>query len=344
MFWHPLLLAIISTDIVALFLLLAAAITYFRTALHWQPFSADSRQLRLAAKVKTASIQGRSAFGIFLFSCLLLVFGIANVFHEDIPGAMCGTGVYQAMAGSGPKLLLYKGFLILLLQFWYELEKLNRMQADRPLSEMNARIFLLTPPVAVLALIQTFEAFAGIHSPRPVDCCTILFDHFRTLQQARSIAGLEDPWWIGAFIVLSMLLVGLSAAMYFSAADRKKVRVTLATISLLWLPVATLTLVNVLAIYHYEAFHHHCPWCLFLPENDLVGYPLYGSMLVIGIESITIFTLPWMVKKKSYLYRLALDRCRRAGRRITIAAMIFLMFAAIPPIVWRLRYGVWLAG
>jgi hypothetical protein len=344
MFWHPLSLAIISTDIVALFLLLAAGITSFRTASHWQPFSADSRQLTLAAKVQTASIQGRSAFGIFLFSGLLLVFGIANVLHEDIPGAMCGTGVYQAMAGSGPKLLLYKGFLILLLQFWYELDKLNRMQVDMPLSEMNARVFLLAPPVAILALIQTVEAFSGIHPPRPVDCCTILFDQFRTLQHARSIAGLEDPWWIGAFIVLSVLLVGLSAAMHFSAADRKKVRVALLTIILLWLPVATLTLVNVLAVYHYGVSHHHCPWCLFLPQHGLVGYPLYGSMLLIGMESSTIITLPRMVKKKPYLYRQALDRCRRAGRRITIAAMIFLMFAAIPPIVWRLRYGVWLAG
>ena len=48
---------------------------------------------------ETASILGRAAFWLFLFGAVLLLFGIANVFHEDIPGAMCGTGVCQAMAG-----------------------------------------------------------------------------------------------------------------------------------------------------------------------------------------------------------------------------------------------------
>ena len=282
MFWHPLLLAIISAEIVALLLLLAAALTSLRTALHWQPQSADSRQLSLEAEVEKASIQGRAAFWLFLFCAFLIVFGIANVFHEDIPGAMCGTGVCQAMAGGAAKLLLYTGLVLLLMQFWYELDRLNRMLVEMPLTEMNARIFLVILPVALLTLMQTYEAFAGIHPHRPVDCCAVVYDQFPTLKHASSIAGLDDPWWIGAFIVVSLALLCLSVAMNFSAAAHRKLRLALATTSWLWLPVAALTLVNVLSAYHYEVLQHHCPWCLFLPEHGLVGYPLYGAMWFIG--------------------------------------------------------------
>ncbi len=344
MFWHPLLLAIISVDVVTLFLLVATGLTAFRTVLHWQPLSADQSQLALEATVETAAIQGRAAYGLLLLSAFLLLFGITNVFHEGIPGAMCGTGVFQAMGGGGPKLLFYTGLTIMLLQFWRELDRLNRLHKDMPLTEINARCFLLIPPVAILALNQTRIAFASIHPHRPVDCCAIVYDQFRTLQQAKSIAGVPDMWWIGALMVLSVLLVGLSTATYLSADSPKKLRDALSAVTLLWLPVSALTLVNVLSAYHYGVLHHHCPWCLFLPDHNLVGYPLYGSMGFIAMEGLTIFILPRLVKNYPGPFGQTLLRCRLAGRRILIASMIFFVFAAAPPIVWRLRYGVWMTG
>ena len=127
MYWHPLLLAVISAQTVALLLLLAAGLTSFRTTLHWQPATADHRQLTLEAAAETASILGRAAFWLFLFAAILLVFGIANVFHEDIPGAMCGTGVCQAMAGGSTRLLFISGTFLVVMGLWYEMDKLNRM-------------------------------------------------------------------------------------------------------------------------------------------------------------------------------------------------------------------------
>ena len=342
MFWHPLFLSIISTDIVALLLLLAVARTSFRTALYWQPNAADSRQLILEAAVENASVQGRAAFWLFLFAAILLVFGIANVFQENIPGAMCGTGVCQAMAGGGPKLFLYTGLLLLLMHLWYNLDKLNRSQVDMPLTESNARLFLVILPVAFLTLIQTYTAFANIQPYRPVDCCAIVYDQFKTLKHANSIFGLQDPWWIGSFIALSLALLGLGVAMGFTTAAPGNLRLTLAGISGLWLPVTALTLVNVLSAYHYEVLHHHCPWCLFLSEHGLVGYPLYGTMGVIGMEAFTMLGLPPMAGRHAFTLGQAVPRCRRGARRIIIAEMIFLIFAVGPALVWRLRFGTWL--
>jgi len=344
MFWHPLFMAILLADIVALFLLLAVALTSWRTALYWQPESADSRQLTLESRVETASIQGRAALFLTLFSAILLVSGIANVFHEDIRGAMCGTGVCQAMAGAGGELILCTVLLLGVMLLWYELDKVNRKLVDMPLTEMNARLFLVIPPLAVFTLVQTYQAFANIQPHRPVDCCSIVYDQFQTPTQANSIAGLGDPWWIGAFAVLSLLLLCLGTAIYFSDATHPKKRLALAIVGCLWMPVAVLTLVNILSAYHYEVLHHHCPWCLLLPEHSLAGYPLYGAMGIVGMETLILLILPWMAKKNPHALGLALDRCFRGARRMIIAEIIFLIFAAGPAIVWWLRFGNWLTA
>ena len=343
MYWHPLLLAVVSAQTVALLLLLAAGITSIRTALHWQPAAADRRQLALEAAAETASILGRAAFWLFLFAAILLVFGIANVFHEDIPGAMCGTGVCQAMAGGSTRLLLFSGTFLVVMGLWYEMDKLNRMQVNLPLTEFNARLFLVLPPVAVLTLLQTYDTFAGIQPQRAVDCCAVVYDQFPTLLQASSIVGIADAWWIGAFIFLSILLLGFSVCTGPATVKNRRLRFALASLCMIWIPVAALTLVNILSAYHYEVLHHHCPWCLFLPEHNLVGYPLYGAMGLIGLEGLTIFILPQMVSENPHAYGHALDRCLLAARRLTIAGAFFLIFAFAPAIIWRLRFGVWMA-
>jgi hypothetical protein len=339
------LLAILSAQFMSLLLMLAACPTWVNTVLDWQPLVADSGQLSLEAKAEGASILGRAACGLALFAAGLLIFGIANIFCEDIPGAMCGTGVCQAMAAAGStRLLLYSGLLLLLMKLWYELDRLNRMLAEMPLTQTSARLFLVIPVVAVLTLKQTYESFAGIRPHQPVDCCAVVYDQFSTLEQASSIVGIGDTVWSAAFIVLSILLFVLSVGLIVSRKDRPRARSLLAAVTWLWLPVAALVLVNVLSAYHYRVLHHHCPWCLFLPEHHLVGYPLYGAMALIGMEGLTIFLLPVLVKHDTGIYWIALDRCRLAAKRITMAQLVFLILAVLPAIVWRLRHGVWMSG
>ena len=342
MYWHPLLLAVISAEVVALFLLLKTAITSFRIVLHWQPASADSRQLSLEAAAESASILGRAAFWLMMFAAVLLIYGIANVFHEDIPGAMCGTGVCQAMSGNGRNLLLFTGLLLLVMQIWYEMEKLNRLQVDIPMTQLNARMFLVIPPVAVLTLLHTYEAFAGIQPHRPVDCCALVYDQFTSLEQTKSVVGIADMWWVITFLFMGSLLLCLSIFMSTAAGNNRKMRIITPLLSLLWLPVAATTLVNVLSAYHYEVLNHRCPWCLFLPEHGLVGYPLYGLLWFIGLEGLTILLLPRLVSENDQTNRHALDRCLRAAKRIAIAEIIFLVFALTPAVIWRVRFGVWM--
>jgi hypothetical protein len=257
---------------------------------------------------------------------------------------MCGTGVCQAMAGGSTRLLLFSGTLLVVMGLWYEMDKLNRMQATMPLTKFNARLFLIVPPVAVLMLQQTYGTFAGIQPQRAVDCCAVVYDQFPTLLQAKSIVGIADAWWMAAFIFLSISLLSLGVFTNPATVKNQRLRFALGLLCMLWVPVAALLLVNNLSAYHYEVLHHHCPWCLFLPEHRLVGYPLYGALALIGMEGLTVFILPRMVSDNPQAYGHALDRCLRAARHLTIAGAFFLIFALAPAVTWRLQFGTWLSG
>ncbi len=105
---HPLLLAVLTADLMGFLLLLAAAATAFRIALHWNPAETDRRQLRLQARSETAALAVSGAFGLHLFASVVLIYGLTNILPGVVPGAMCGTGVLQAMQSGGARMLIYR--------------------------------------------------------------------------------------------------------------------------------------------------------------------------------------------------------------------------------------------
>ena len=149
-------------------------------------------------------------------------------------------------------------------------------------------------------------------------------------------------WWVISFLFVGSLLLCLSIFMSTAVGNNRKMRIITPLLCILWLPVAAMTLVNVLSAYHYEVLSHHCPWCLFLAEHRLVGYPLYGALWLIGLEGLTILLLPRIVSGFEQVNQHALDRCLRAARMIAIAEIIFLVFTLTPAVIWRLRFGVWM--
>ena len=345
MIWHPLLLAIITVDVVTGLLTLSIVANAFRIALYWNPASSDRDQIALEGRAEVAGILGRWVLILLLFSGFLLVAGISNVFHQVIPGAMCGTGVLQALGDSGRKMLLYRGLWVTAMLFWYEMDTLNRMDRGCPLTAFNARLFLAATPLAVPALIGSVGAFNAVNPHQPVDCCAVVYDQFRSLADARSAVGISDEFWLGAFLILSILLAGLALCVRFSGAKGPRLRGILALTSVVWLPVAAVTLVNILSAYYYGVLHHHCPWCLFLPQYNFVGYPLFGALAVITVEGLLVFFLPlWAVKGEKRLLSPALQRSSRACNRMLAAFSIFMLLACLPPLIWRFRHGVWMGG
>lgn len=346
MIWHPAAIAVLFADALGLLLLVMSASTAFRVVLHWSPGAADRQQLALERKAEAASIRSRWALGMFAFAGAVLLIGISHGFVCLVPGAMCGTGVMQAMGPDAAPALLLRGLLLWLLLLWSQIETLNQRRPDQPITPLNARILLSAVPVGLLALGYTYRGLQQVDLYRPVDCCAVVYDQFRTTADARGTANISDPGWIAAFVVLSALL---TAAALWSRFQRSghlppKLPSALAMLTFCWIPVAAVTLVNVLAAYHYEVLQHQCPWCLFLPEHHRVGYPLYGALAVIAFEASVIWTMPKVSRRFTMLAAAARRRQHAAAGRLLLALAVFLLFAGLPPLLWRLRYGVWMGG
>jgi hypothetical protein len=345
MTWHPLQLTALAAQFIGLLLLTASAVKAFRIVIGWNPVSADRTQISLEIEAEAAVVLARWALGTTLFSFVLMILGITNVFPALIPGAMCGTGVMQALDRAGTGFLILNGLLLGILLFWNTLEKLGRSQPDYPLARLGARLLLLALPVAVLAIVQSVNAAFRVDLHRPVDCCAVVYDQYRTLSEAQSISGLSDGFWLTAWGGLSILLLFLGLLARRSAtASSWKWNVPLAATAAVWVPVAAIILTDILSAYHYGVLQHRCPWCLFLPQYRAVGFPLFGALAIICLESLTVFLLPAAVRTDPQMLPAALERSRIAVGRILLAFFVFLILTALPPLFWQARFSVWIGG
>jgi hypothetical protein len=340
MIWHPILLAAMAADLLGAFLYGAAALTALRIALNWSAASADRRQLELEVRSEGAVIQARWALAMFAFSFTLLLIGISNIFADLIPGAMCGTGVVQAMGTNAAAALIFRCLLLGALLFWNTLERLDQRRPDHPLARFNARVLLAIAPLLFLALLHTYRAVLNVDVQLPVDCCAVVYDQFRSLDDARRPAGIPDRYWLGAFGGLSVVMLVYALRLRLSSFLRGGVGLVGATI--LWVLVASVTLVNILSAYHYHVLQHHCPWCLFLPDHHLVGYPLFAALAVVVFESALAAVLPRLAARHPLLQPDLRRRNRQAGGRLLMALLLFVCLSVLPAVIWRLRFGTWM--
>jgi hypothetical protein len=116
----------------------------------------------------------------------------------------------------------------------------------------------------------------------------------------------------------------------------------MAAAAFLWVPVAAIALVRVLAAYHYGVLHHHCPWCLFLPVHGGVGYPLFGALMVAAFEGAAAWGAAAIAARYPVVEPAGAARVRRSGRRVVAAVLLFFLLSAGPALLWRLRFGVWM--
>jgi len=342
MIWHPLVQAILALDLLSLLLLGLAAATAIQVLLFWRPRSAAALQLRLEARMELASLQGRTVLVLQSLALVLLVVAIASALPPLVQGAMCGTGALNALGPDGKRLLLLRLIALALLSGWGTLDGLNRQAPQGPLSPAVAKGLLLTLPAVVLTVPLSLSAFLALDPARPVDCCAVVYDNLSTTQRAIQLRGLTDSALLAAMTGGGALLALLSLLLIRRPAAMISLPWLVTTATSLWAPLAGITLTRVLAPYHYGVLHHHCPWCLFLPAQHALGYPLWGSLLLIFLLGISPPILHGAVRPAPELLPAAQERLRRCGIRLLLLLPLFLALAAGPSLVWRLRSGVWL--
>lgn len=341
--WQAMLLAVSVLDALSLTLGLWAALTYGRVLVDWSPGTADRRQIRLEARIEGASLAMRAALGAFIAATALLVVAISLVLPGLVPGAMCGTGVLEAMGGQGERALGLRALAVLVLWVWRTLDALSRSSPTPPDVPMVARWQVLAIPLVGLAALDTFRAAAALDPHQAVSCCQAVYDNFQTPLEASSVGGVA-PWvWVSALLVGAVLPLALAGRIWRAPAP-PWMHLTLWLGVVAWIPVAAITEIRVLSAYVYEVLHHQCPWCLFLPEHRLVGYPLFGALAVVALGAVDDLASARMGAAQPDLTVAARARQRRATAALSIGLLVFMLLAFVPALWWRLRYGVWMSG
>jgi hypothetical protein len=341
---HPLLLAVFTTDLLAFLLLAGAAATAFRIALHWNPADTSEKQLRLQARSETAAMAVAWATGLAICATAVLVYALTNILPGLVPGAMCGTGVLQAMESAGPRMLIYRLVALAVLWTGWRVQKVNQFLPEAPLVALHARLVLLALPVLGLALHAAWQATLAMDLQQPVDCCAVIYDQFRTASGARRTMGLGYAAWLTAFGIASIAAAGAALTAWKTPFHRRRHQL-LAVLATGWLPIAAITLVRVLAAYHYGVLHHHCPWCLFLPVHHLAGFPVWTAWLLVALETPAALVLSSLSGQPAPGTAVAAGhQAAIAARNTLLAILSFGVLSGGPALLWRLRFGMWLAG
>lgn len=345
MIWHPLVLAILATDLLSLVLIVPAAATSLKIVAQWAPQSSDRSQIRIERQAETAAVRTQWSAVFFMFATLLLVYGISNDFASLVPGAMCGTGVIQATGGIGARAIFFRLFTAGILYNWFMLEKLNSAYPRAPLTMINARVLLLSLPFLIVAMLDTSRVLLFMDAQQPVDCCALVYDQVRPLAENSSGFALKAPLQLVGFWVLTALLMIniLGCRLSQTTVTEKRAGMLVITV-LLWLPLAGISLINIFSAYYYKVLYHHCPWCLLLRQHGYAGFFLFGALLVVGLEGPLAFVMARIAANDSVLKTAAIRRFRSCCSRLMVALFAYIIMISLPALIWRIRHGIWITG
>ena len=340
--WHPLVLAVWLADMLAWLVYLGAGLRLISALAHWQPGSMDARQLGRERALEVIVYQGRWTMALQAVAAVLVVVGVSSVWPDCIPGAMCGTGVLQAMGPAGTQTLFFRGSALLIFYCWQVAERLDRSRPESFMALVQARLLLLAAPCMALGTWSFAQAVMAAAGNGPVSCCAVLYT--RTLEGASSAGLVPGP-------AAARILAGLTGSLMilWGWLQWRRPRLALRRYGLLgaavapaWAFIAVLLLKTSVAPYVYEVLWHPCPWCFFLWEHGAVGFAYFGLLALIIAESAAGLTAAAVARRYAVLGIQASRRMQAAGGRIMTATALFLILAAVPALLWRLRFGGWM--
>jgi hypothetical protein len=340
--WHPLVWAFWVAAATGGLLYLTGAAQAVDVLLNWAPAGTDIDQLRRERHAETAALLGHWSLGCLAAASALGLVGIAVAWHRMVPGAMCGTGVLQAMGTDGSRAMIFWGLTLLILYGWRTLDRLDSHHPEGLLTQAGARAILLAAPFLLLAVFFSWQSLMRIENVPPVSCCAAVYD--RILDDSPgsvALKGLTPIFLWGGLAGFTALLILAVSSIRRPGHGAGALRCMIAAV---WSIGATVSVKQVWSAYYYQVLSHPCPWCLFLPDYWGAGFLIFGCMAIVVLESVALWLADRTLSRVPALAAPARKRIRQAAWRITIALIGFTVLTAGPAIVWRLRTGAWLDG
>jgi hypothetical protein len=340
---HPLVLAIQLLDLTAAALCLAAGWRLLWIVPHWRPERDDTGQLKRERSLSLVVYQGRWILGLQVVALAALVMGVSNAWVAHVPGAMCGTGVLQALGPAGRQTLLLRLLTLLLLYGWQVVAGIDDQRPDMPLAPVHGRWLLLVSPLLVLSAWRFHQALGAVASQAPVSCCAALYAQAASSVRFGAAVRIFPESWAAACFGGVLPILAWGAFQWRRPGRVGPLAAGLAGgVILLWIITAGMAVKTTTGAYLLEILHHPCPWCLFLWDHGGAGFALFGLPVFMAAECVAALTAAVVARRHPPSAVPALARMGRSGARIALAVLLFAFLAAAPMLLWRLRSGAWI--
>ena len=343
MIWHPLTLTLWLLIMLSWMLYIPMLWRMIRVLPHWAPAASDGRQLRRERHMEWVAHQGRWIFFLQTALGVLLIVGISSVWPAYVPGAMCGTGVLQAMGPAGGQTLVFQILLIGVLSVWRFIQSLDATQPYGRLVLHQARLLLLAAPLMAVVAWAWVRALVSVNGSPPVSCCAVVYAGSVNAPLQMLFSPLHGIRWLEASL-LGAGAVAAWGAWQWRCRQPLPLPAVLSAMAvvLIWVCTAVAGLRLGVAPHIYQALNHPCVWCLFLPGHGFVGYLYFGLLTWIVAQNLTLGVSGMLTGRVSQLDPDLARRRRRAGVGLMLGALGFALAVVWPVLVWRWRYGAWL--
>ena len=293
MILHPLLFGALFMDALGLLLVLAAARTALAVALGWSPETGTAAQLTLEGQAEAAGICCRLSLTVWMLATIVMAAATAEVLPGLVPGAMCGTGVLQAMGRSGTQALILRLLLLMAMGAWLVADRINSRHPLGPMTDRLFRWWLVVMPLAAVSFAATASAIWHLDPHTPVSCCTAVYD------AALAAPGNHEPLVSDTLLVgtwaaasLALVAIGFHAGIR-PTGIRPRPGWLLVVLVTIWAVAALTVTRRILAAYYYQVLYHHCLWCLFLPEHHRTGWLVFVAWGGVVMEGTAAWVAAW---------------------------------------------------
>ncbi len=275
MLFHPLVIAVLFLDLLSLIVLFSAIRILLQFIL--------GNKTDDGAKVRISP--GRCVLVLQCVSFLLLLVGVSLIFPPILTGIMCGTGVLKISGETGVRMLLVRICTLLVLFVWYQLDSASRELPEKDMKMIAAKGMLFSVPFVVLGVWLSAKTLWLLNTGVSGDCCSLAYG-------ATDVGGKfsfnPDIW----LLFLTVSSIGLFLLALFVASKKESSQRLIAITSccgIVWCLPASVCLLYYFSAYYYGVSQHPCFWCLFLPGNYFVGYPLFFAMTLVFSQSVVLF-------------------------------------------------------
>lgn len=342
MIWHPLVWAFWAAAATGGVLYAIGTMRALDVMLNWSPGCAGMNQLRRERRAESAALLGHWALGCLTAAAVLGLAGVAVVWHRSVPGAMCGTGVLQALGTDGSRAMVFWGVGLSVLYAWRILDRLDEHQPAGVLTRTKARVMVGAAPFIGLAMFYAWQGLMRIESVPAVSCCAAVYD--RVLDVSPTSTDMKRLVSVCLWGSLAGGTALLALAMATIRHPLRESGLLAILIAIPWAIASTTAVKWVWSAYYFQVLSHPCPWCLFLADYFWAGFFIFGSMAVVVVEGMALDLATRTHRRHPVLAAPAIRRRRQAAWRITASLIAHTSLTAAPAIFWWLQSGLWLHG